>query len=91
MWERLKLLREELLDTLLSRRLPKKKAEELALEILEYGRMNAPSPGEFIVEVPDIAHRLRERPRNVRQSLHLLETKGIAHKTASKDYWKLTA
>ncbi len=53
--------------------------------------MNAPSPGEFIIEVPDIAHRFRERLRNVRQSLYLLETKGIAHKTDSKDHWKLTA
>ena len=65
--------------------------EELADEIVEYGRMNAPAPGIILIDVPEVACRLRESPRRIRRSLRLLETKGIAHETRSHDLWKLSA
>ena len=70
---------------------PQRKAwrEQLAREIIEYGRMNAIGPGDILIEVPEVAFRLRESPRDVRQALHLLELSGIAKRTSSKDYWKL--
>ena len=65
------------------------KLERLALEIVEYGRMNATDPGDILIEVPEASFRLRESPHDVRESLCLLQMKGIAKRTSCKDYWKL--
>src|ERR1700741_3941942 len=70
---------------------PKAYVEQLAFEIVDYARMNAPVLGTVIVEVPEIAFRLRESRFNVRRGLRLLEMKGVARKTSSKDHWRLTA
>ena len=80
---------QDIKDRLLARRQPAL-TEQLAHEIIEYGRMKAAGPGDILIEVPDLAFRLRESPRDVRQSLRLLEKKGIAKETRSKDHWELT-
>ena len=67
------------------------RTEELAREIVEYGRMNAEIPGIIVIEVPEAARRLRESPRHIRKSLRLLQEKGVAHQTHHEDYWKLSA
>lgn len=89
MRDRIRKLRAEL--RALFRDQPKEQLEQLASEIVEYGRMNAMGPGIVVIEVLDVAYRLRESPRHVRQSLRLLEMKGIAKKTNFKDYWRLSA
>jgi hypothetical protein len=79
----------DLLAGVTRRRQPKARAEQLASEIVEYGRMNVTGSGEILIEVYDVAFRLRESPRDVRQALCLLQVKGIALRTSSKDCWKL--
>jgi len=65
---------------------------EFACEIVEFGRMRATTHGEVvIIEVPEVAYHFRESPRHVRQSLQLLEMKGIAKRTRSRDHWRLIA
>jgi hypothetical protein len=80
---------DQLLSGVFRRKQPKAGTEQLASEIVEYGRMNSPRPGLIIVEVPEVAYRLRESPRNVRRSLRLLQSRGIAKKIVAKDHWKL--
>jgi len=63
----------------------------LATEIIEFARMRSNDRGSVLIEVPEVAYHLRETPRHVRQSLRLLEIKGIAKPTPSKDHWKLVA
>jgi hypothetical protein len=87
--ETLEKYKDELLARVIRRPPPKARAEQLAWEIVEYGRMNVSSSGEILVEVPDVAFRLRESPRDVRQALCLLQGKGIAQRIDSKDCWKL--
>src|ERR1019366_6424987 len=80
----------ELLARVIRRPQPKERAEQLAGEIVEYGRTNVTGPGEMIlVVVSDVAFRLRESPRDVRHALCLLQMKRIAQRTSSKDHWKL--
>ena len=62
----------------------------LAREIVEYGQMNASGAKVVVIEVGEVAFRLREPARAVRQSLRLLEAEGMAERTNSKDHWKLT-
>jgi len=64
---------------------------ELAFEIRAFARMRAIGSGDVLLEVPEVACRLRESPRRVRQSLRLLEANGIAEKTPSKDHWRVAA
>ena len=71
--------------------LSEKHSQELATEIVEYGRMNPIAPDIVIVNVWVVAHRLRASPRHVRQSLRLLEERGAAHRTHVKDEWELSA
>ena len=63
----------------------RERLEQLAQEIVEYGRMV--STGRVIVWLPDVAYRLRESPHDLLEALHLLSTKGIAARTNLKDYW----
>ena len=79
----------ELLARVIRRPQLKARAEQIAWDIVEYGRMNAVGPGEILIVVSDVAFRLRESPRDVRQALCLLQMKGIAQRTSSKDHWKL--
>jgi len=84
------------MDVLLARVIPRPqqpqaRTEQLAREIVEYARMNAITPGDVLIDVPQVAYRLRESPRDVHQSLCLLQMEGIAKRTHSKDHWKLTA
>jgi len=79
----------ERLETL--RRPSPEETEQLAWEIVEYGRMNTPVPGIILIEVSEAAYRLREPPRRIRRSLWLLEMKGIAHETDFEDVWRLSA
>jgi hypothetical protein len=70
---------------------PAQVMEQLAWEIVEYGRMNTPVPGLILIDVPEVANRLRESPHHIRRSLKLLEMKGIAHETDTDDLWRLSA
>ena len=70
---------------------PERRRAELAFEIVAYGRLKATGRGGVLIEVPEVANRLRESPRHVRQSLRLLEMTGVAKKTHSKNLWKLAA
>jgi len=89
MWHFLVQTTDELLAKII-RRLPEQ-TEGLASEIVEYARLNATGHGDALIEVHDVAFRLRESPRHVRQSLRLLRRKGIAKKTRSVDFWKVAA
>jgi hypothetical protein len=94
MFYRLRGLIAELLEALLEAFFggqPREQREQLACEIVDYGRMNTEIPDTILIEVPEVAFRLRESPRHIRQSLRLLELKGIAYKTHSKDHWRLSA
>jgi len=88
--ERLGNLLSEWLNAVFPRQ-PKDRTEDLATEILEFGRMRLEGGRTVIIEVPQVAYHLRETPRHIRQSLRLLEAKGVAKRTPSKDHWKLTA
>ena len=82
----------EFLAVLFGRRASAGLSEEIAVEIVGYGRMTAKyRPGPVIVVVPELALRLRESSRHVRQSLELLEKQGLARRTPDKNCWKLTA
>ena len=70
---------------------PPEQTEQLASEIVEYGRMNTEIPGVILIDVPEVACRLRESPRHIRQALRLLEIKGTAHETSTEDMWRLSA
>jgi hypothetical protein len=87
--ETLEKYKDELLARVIRRPPPTTRADQLAWEIVEYGRMNVISSGEILIEVPDVAFRLRESPRDVRHALGLLQGKGIAQRIDSKDCWKL--
>jgi len=73
------------------RRQSPEEREQLACEIVEYGRMNTAVRGLILIEVAEAAYRLRELPRRIRRSLRLLEMKGIAHETDVEDVWRLSA
>jgi hypothetical protein len=64
---------------------------ELATEIVDFAHMRSTGTKDVVVAVPELAFHMREKPRHVQQSLRLLETKGKAKRTTSKDHWKLTA
>lgn len=87
---RLRRLIAEWLEAFFGDQLPER-TEQLAGEIVEYGRMNTPVPGIIVIDVREVADRLREPPHLIRRSLRLLEMKGIAHETDSEDVWKLSA
>ena len=81
---------EELLEAFFGGQ-PPERTEELAREIIEYGRMNTKVPGIILIEVPEAARRLRESPRHIRKSLRLLRVKGMAHRTRDQNHWRLSA
>ena len=92
MWYHLVQIGEELLARVVPRRLREVQIEELASEIVGYARLNATNGhGDALIEVHEVAFRLRETPDHVRQSLRLLQKKGIATKTRSRNHWKLAA
>lgn len=64
--------------------------EQLARRIRDYGRMNGMTSRPVLIRVPEMAARFRESPRNVRESLKLLEAQGIAERAYSKDHWELS-
>jgi len=63
----------------------------LATEIIEFGRMRSNDRNHILIEVPLVAYHMRETPHHIRRSLRLLEMKGIAKRTKSKDHWELIA
>ena len=88
MWERLSKIRAELRARGVRQ---EAMTVRLASEIVEYARLNADGPGKILIEVPDLAYRLRESTSQVRRSLRLLEMKRIAKKTNSRNHWLLSA
>lgn len=90
-WGRLREMASTFLDKILGRNSEALQLE-LACEIVEFGRMRTTTYGEVvIIEVPEVAYHFRESPRHVRQSLRLLEVKGVARRTTSPDHWRLIA
>jgi hypothetical protein len=81
----------EVVSIVLRHKEPEEHVEQLASELVDYAHMNTPVPGVVVVYVPEIAYRLRESTFSVRRGLRLLEKKGIARRTNSKDFWKLSA
>jgi hypothetical protein len=65
--------------------------EELARSVMDYGqmRLNARSRHGIFVEVEDLAFRLRETRRAVREALTLLEGQGRAERTKQNGLWRL--
>jgi hypothetical protein len=65
--------------------------EELACVLLDYGRMriDVRSRRGLVVEVKDLAFRLRETRRTVTDALFLLESQGHAKRTKHSGRWKL--
>ena len=64
---------------------------ELAPVILDYIRMRLkvyPEQG-CVVEVGELMLRLREGPRVIKKTLHLLESQGYALKTDFMDVWEI--
>ena len=66
--------------------------EQLARDIVEYGRMireDFPEGGDPSVSTRDIAYRFREKPKDVGRALLLLTSRGQARPAAVKNYWHL--
>jgi len=53
--------------------------------------MNTPVSGTILIDVPEVAWRLREPPHHIRRSLLLLAMMGIANETDCEDLWRLSA
>ncbi len=65
--------------------------EELAQSVLDYGRMRLymyPKQ-EVVVEVGELAFRLRETPRTINKVLSLLESQRRAKRTELDGLWRL--
>jgi hypothetical protein len=68
-----------------------RKNEDLAHSVLDYVRMRLdeyPQLGIF-VNVDDLAFRLRETNKNIRNALHLLESQKRASQTECHGLWRL--
>jgi hypothetical protein len=65
--------------------------EELARSVMGYGRirLDARSKHGVVVEVEDLAFRLRETRRAVTEALVLLENQGRAERTKQNGRWRL--
>ena len=65
--------------------------EELAEQIMEYGRMihNESPHQRLFVNVTEVARRFREDRQRVIKALVLLRTQGRADRTARREDWKL--
>jgi hypothetical protein len=69
----------------------KRKTEELADSVLDYGRMSLyiyPQQA-VLVDVDELAFRLRETRRTVRKALRLLESQGQAQRSDLREVWRL--
>jgi hypothetical protein len=65
--------------------------DELAQSILDYGRMRLSvyPKQEVVVEVDELAFRLRETPRTINKVLFLLESERRAERTELDGLWRL--
>jgi phage-related minor tail protein len=65
--------------------------EQLAEQIMEYGRMihNESPHQRLFVNVTEVARRFREDRQRVIKALVLLRTQGRADRTARREDWKL--
>jgi hypothetical protein len=65
--------------------------EELARSVMDYGRMRRDvlSQELIVVEVDDLAFRLRKTPRTITKALFLLEGRGRAKRTELEGLWEL--
>lgn len=65
--------------------------EELARSVVDYGRirLDARARNDVVVEVEELAFRLRETRRSVAEALFLLESRGRAQRTEENGRWRL--
>lgn len=65
--------------------------EELARSVMDFGRirLDAGSRNGVVVEVEELAFRLRETRRAVTKALVLLESRGRAQQTEQNGRWRL--
>jgi hypothetical protein len=88
---RVRQLVHDLLVTLRGQYRSAEEIEQIARDIVEYGRMiRQEFPEEkAIVNTHEMAYRFREKPRDVARALLVLEPRGQAIRTSLKHYWLL--
>ena len=65
--------------------------EQLACSVLEFGNMKYQvyRNQRTVVDVTELALRLRETPRDIKRTLKLLEKQGLAKRTDLPSLWQL--